>query len=126
MVDQFPTSQIVVVDKEYVLPTLEEFDAILGKSFIRNYKYTVDKFDCDDFSCILEAYVKQQKYVDDVSYQYPIGRVYGVLAGVEGFHSRNLVICGNSVEDAKNYSVEPQTYEVRLYGYQDYLGYIII
>ena len=62
---QFPNAYIVIRDKEYNVPKIDEVQKLLKVTFIEDYQYKVDKFDCDDFALIFDAFCKQQQYFND-------------------------------------------------------------
>jgi hypothetical protein len=79
--EQFPNAYIVIRDNNYNVPTIEEVRKLLKITFIEDYQYKVDKFDCDDFALIFDGFCKQQQYFNNKSKPDAIGQVY-IVRGV--------------------------------------------
>ena len=84
--------QMYVADNNYFCPTFEQLAELILGSQIDYYKYRSDTFDCDDFSLILHAFVRQCQY--DMAWPNPwlFGEVFGNFRDIEGHHARNFCI----------------------------------
>ena len=103
---------IWLVDKQYIIPTLDELNKALKDSKVEQMKFMNSINDCDDFALQLHASVKRMrgKLAEDgkldPSEQYPwaFGEVIGMqFRGRSFLHSQNICICQDGV-----YLVEPQ------------------
>jgi len=56
--------KLFVPDDEYILPSLDEVQSLVKKTWFENYTWLKDFFDCDDFEMITSAFVRQQRYYD--------------------------------------------------------------
>ena len=106
---QFPNVYIILRENEYHVPKIDEVQKLMKETFIEQYQYVVDKFDCDDFALIFDAFCKQQKYFDNKPKPDAIGQVYGIFPDFSPeFHARNIALC----EDGW-WLLEAQTDETR-------------
>ena len=106
---QFPNAYIVIGDNEYHVPKIDEVQKLMKETFIEQYQYVVNKFDCDDFALIFDAFCKQQQYFNDRDKPDAIGQVYGIFPDFSPeYHARNIALC----EDGW-WLLEAQTDETR-------------
>lgn len=84
--------QMHVADNNYFCPTFGQLSELIFGSKIDLYKYRNDTFDCDDFSLILHAFVRQCQY--DMAWPNPwlFGEVFGNFSDIEGHHARNFCV----------------------------------
>lgn len=109
LLESFPNAYLIIRDTEYTVPTLEEVKKLLKETFIEEYQYRANSFDCDDYSLILDAFVKQEGYKQGWSKPWAFGQVYGIFPDYSPeFHARNIVL---TVEGL--YLIEPQLDEAR-------------
>jgi len=85
-------------DNKYWLTNLDGYLRICREAKRLDRNYTIDKFDCDDFSAVMYCYSR---------YKYEINGVARVMDFVSR-HSYNLI----ATSDGKIYVLEPQTCEV--------------
>ena len=91
---QFPNAYFILRDNNYNVPTIDEVQEMLKVTFIEQYRYVVDKFDCNTFSLIFDAFVRQQQYFNDRDKPDAIGQVYGIFPDFSlDFHARNIAYC---------------------------------
>ena len=119
---QFPNAYIVIRDNEYNVPKIDEVQKLLKVTFIEDYQYKVDKFDCNTFSLIFDAFVRQQQYFNDKAYPYSIGQVYGIFPDFSlDFHARNIAYCQDGW-----WLLEAQTDETRRVNAKDSISILWI
>ena len=107
--ESFPNAYFIIRDTEYRVPALEEVKRLLKETFIEEYQYRVNSFDCDDYALILDAFVKQEGYKQGWLLPWTFGQVYGIFPDYSpDFHARNIVLTTEGL-----YLIEPQLDEVR-------------
>jgi hypothetical protein len=71
-----PKDRLFCVDKKYFLPSKKFLWNELISQYIDDYKYTLDIFDCDDFTLILHAWIIQKSYADKWDYPMCFGQLW--------------------------------------------------
>ena len=102
--------QMHVADNNYFCLTFGQLTELLLDSKIDLYKYRDDTFDCDDFSLILHAFVRQCQYSIGWSNPWLFGEVFGKFSDIGGSHARNFCI----TSDRGFVLPEPQTDRILL------------
>mmetsp|Transcript_13278 Transcript_13278/g.17364 ORF Transcript_13278/g.17364 Transcript_13278/m.17364 type:complete len:288 (-) Transcript_13278:112-975(-) len=81
--------QFYVDRKYYGIPTNVAQD-IWANSGLRNYNWTSESFDCDDFSYVYKAAVSKHVYEKKVSFPYAVGILFG--SNDTGGHAVNIFL----------------------------------
>jgi len=106
-------SNIYIVDRLYWLPSKKDVRNLLWDNYVDKYKWIKDEFECNDFSLILDAFIKQERYgiaedkgvSKDAIHPWAFGETYGVKwNGKNCHHAINICI----TRDAGVLLVEPQ------------------
>jgi len=87
------SGQIKIADREYKHPTVEEVTQLLRETYFEHYKWTKEVFDCDDFSVILNAFVKQNRYKELAKLPWSFGEAW--TKG--GKHAVNIAVTPDKV-----------------------------
>jgi hypothetical protein len=104
--------RILSVDKIYWTPKRKSVESLLYDSFIENYGYLKEIFDCDDFALILHAFVVQERYRWVDSDKKPEGGEWlPWVFGEIGINNHMLNFC--LTEDDGFIIIEPQSDEIR-------------
>ena len=86
LVDGYPgPSNIAIPDNTYWLPTKRDLEWRVVDTFMDQYRYKAESFDCDDFALVLHAFVVQERYVQierrelskDEWFPWAFGQVWG-------------------------------------------------
>ena len=118
LLESFPNAYLIIRDTAYRVPALEEVKRLLKETFIEEYQYRANSFDCDDYALILDAFVKQEGYKQGWSLPWTFGQVYGVFPDYSPeFHARNIILTTDGL-----YLIEPQLDEVRGINVQDVIN----
>ena len=89
---------IYIPDNNFILLPLETITEILRSTWFDQYKYIIEKFDCDDFALILNAFMKQESLKRESEYPYAFGEVWStMLKGKKTSHAINLVVTDDEV-----------------------------
>jgi len=109
----WPDRKPYLGDSNYWLPSLREVEDLLLKSWVDQYKWMNEIFDCDDFALIVHAWVVQERYKrrqeegekEELKYPWAFGEAWGSkLKGEYTSHAINVVI----TRDKGIYLAEPQ------------------
>lgn len=108
----WPVCQYFITDGEFKLVSSDRVKQELLETYIEQYKYRAEDFDCDDYALILHAWVRQGQYKEKAKYAWAFGEMHGYLHQPDGSiigHALNVVI----TSDKGVQVVEPQTDELR-------------
>jgi len=109
----WPSMQVILADREYWLPAESKVHDLVWGSYIEQYRYTVELFDCDDYALTLHAFVVQERYKQMEERKLPkeewfpwaFGEVRGRrFNGVEANHAINICV----TSDKGVLLIEPQ------------------
>jgi hypothetical protein len=113
------TGNIQILDSWYWVPTRDEVQRFLKESFIDQYQYVAQAYDCDDFALTLMAYARQERHKKmhlkqipaSQYYSWPLGMVCGTRQSGNGLVAHAFNVCVTS--DADVVYIEPQTDRLR-------------
>jgi hypothetical protein len=95
--------RLLVADKQYFCPSLNDAKAVIKRTLVEQYQYTLEGFDCDDFALLLKAEFVRDAYVTGIRRS---AHCFGIAWGkLPGDHALNWFI--DNV--GQLYFVEPQT-----------------
>ena len=108
-------TSIITTDLVFWLPSYEKLWSLVVESFIDQYQYVANQFECEEFSILLSAFIKQERYrvmqekglKKQEHFSWAFGEAYGNFGG--GPHAINICVC----DDKKIYLIEPQNDKIR-------------
>ena len=122
--EQFPTLGFQwVPDKEFIIPTLAEVQAVIESTHVERLKFMDAINDCDDFALQLHAAVnlhraeqaRKMEIPSDQHVPWAFGEAFGIMFQGERYqHSCNVAAVEEGV-----FLIEPQTDEMWLAGEGD-------
>ena len=110
----WPSMQVILADREYWLPAENKVKKLVWDSYIDQYKYEIESFDCDDYALVLHAFVVQERYrlakakkiSKDEWLPWAFGEAWGTrFDGVDTDHAINICV----TSDKGVILIEPQT-----------------
>ena len=97
---------LYLADDQYYLPSYEDASEIIKNSALDRKKWTVNKFDCDDFALVLKAHFAEAAYKDG---KRRPAHCFGIAWGMfPKAHALNWMV----TDDGRFLFVEPQTDEI--------------
>ena len=108
--EQWPNACIHIPDKEYTLPSEYKIWNELVSSYFEDYEYLNSIMDCDDYSLLLHAWIRQQQYKNKWEKPLAFGEVWSRT------HALNFVILDDKtiklVEPQNDKLLNPDTYDI--------------
>lgn len=112
-----PSYMTKIADREYKYPTEEEVTKLLRETYFEHYKWTKEVFDCDDFTVILNAFVKQNRYKELAKLPWAFGEAW--TKG--GKHAVNIAVTPDKI-----LLIEPQNDKIWEASIEDKIVFIKI
>lgn len=115
----WPGIRIMCADRDYWLPSEKDLKDIIWKSYIDEYQYAIERFDCDDFALVLHAFIVQERYIRADEHKLPkeewfpwaFGEVWGSkFQGENTAHAINICI----TDEEEIFLIEPQNDKIWL------------
>jgi len=72
----YPYCSIFIADKDYYIPSITDIEWLLYESGFEKYQYHRNTFDCDDYSLILHAFIRQEQYRKDWKHPWAFGECW--------------------------------------------------
>jgi hypothetical protein len=107
---QWPNACVHIPDKDYFLPSEYKIWDEIVSSYFEDYKYQSQIMDCDDYSLLLHAWIRQQQYRQQWSQPLAFGEVWSKT------HALNFVILDDKtiklIEPQNDKLLNPNTYDI--------------
>lgn len=113
----YPEVEIFATDAAYLTPTVDDIKTFLRESTAKDYTYTEERHDCDDFAQILQGELRQYEYYLHNNRSWAFGQAFGPLkTDATQLHAFNMFIGPSH----RLWLVEPQTNEIASVGEFEY------